>query len=73
MPLRKNKRDSNDDWQVIDLSDRMKSVSPLITTDPKTGVASQAGIIKKKIFYTNILLKRLKDSEQIELVEDLVR
>lgn len=52
---RKNKRDSNDGWQIIDLSDRAKSVSPSITTEPKGG-ESQAGIIKEKMFYTNILL-----------------
>ncbi|XP_012062438.1 PREDICTED: uncharacterized protein LOC105625725 [Atta cephalotes] len=36
LELRKSKRDSNDDWQVIDLSDRTSSVSPLITKDLKT-------------------------------------
>ncbi|KYN35701.1 Alpha-tocopherol transfer protein-like protein [Trachymyrmex septentrionalis] len=36
LELRKNKRDSNDGWQVIDLSDRTSSVSPSITKDSKT-------------------------------------
>ncbi|XP_011867237.1 PREDICTED: uncharacterized protein LOC105561666 isoform X2 [Vollenhovia emeryi] len=37
----KRKRDSNDGWQVIDLSDRAKSVFPLTTAGPKTGGESQ--------------------------------
>ncbi|KYN22849.1 hypothetical protein ALC57_04632 [Trachymyrmex cornetzi] len=36
LELRKSKRNSNDGWQVIDLSDRTSSVSPLITEDSKT-------------------------------------
>ncbi|KYN01698.1 hypothetical protein ALC62_07527 [Cyphomyrmex costatus] len=36
LELRKSKRDSNDGWQVIDLSDRTSSVSPLITEESKT-------------------------------------
>ncbi|KYQ52829.1 hypothetical protein ALC60_08024, partial [Trachymyrmex zeteki] len=36
LELRKSKRDSNNGWQVIDLSDRTSSVSPLITEDSKT-------------------------------------
>lgn len=43
----KSKRDSNDDWQMIDFSDHARSVSPL--SDPKTG-QHETGYLKKKIF-----------------------
>jgi len=49
--LRKSKRDSNDDWQVIDLSDRTNSVSPLITKDLKTDGESEVDVIKKNILH----------------------
>lgn len=48
LELRKSKRDSNNGWQIIDLNDRARSVSPSITTEPKTGSESPAGIIKEK-------------------------
>lgn len=57
LELRKSKRDSNNGWQVIDLSDRTSSVSPLITEDSKTDGESEVHVIKEKIFYTNILIK----------------
>lgn len=46
----KNKRDSNDGLQVIDLSDRARSVSPLTTTDSKTGGESNKFTFKEKYF-----------------------
>ncbi|XP_028047483.2 uncharacterized protein LOC105831207 [Monomorium pharaonis] len=42
LELYKRKRDSNDSWQVIDLGDRPKSISPLIAIDPKTRDAPEA-------------------------------
>jgi len=51
LELRKNKRDSNDNWQVIDLSNRTSSVSPLITTDSKTGSEFTSYYDLKKIYF----------------------
>lgn len=48
LELQKNKHDFNDAWQIIDLSDRAKSVPSLVTDDPKIEGKSKQNIQRNK-------------------------
>ncbi|XP_025269754.1 uncharacterized protein LOC105249694 [Camponotus floridanus] len=74
LELQKNKHDFNDAWQIIDLSDRAKSVPSLVTDDPKIEVVNYGSTwdvfdmfskIRMAIFRSLLeLLERNRDTSQ---------